>query len=368
MSEIEAPSRPPPDLARLHQTSSPTVPTKLTSDDTSQNQSSKTPGVLRRQLHEQGYIHIPKLLPPHLLLAAQATSKYLVSRTRTGTFWPYVRTVPKQYPPWPELNLKAPNPDLNIWGVQHLLHPNLTSLRDVYAEIYFSEEVIGVVRELLGEPDDTTTESSGQDRAAVSDEDLVMELFNLLCSPTKSHDFELAWHRDDVRPDVSPDIEEHELRTKTPGGRQLHAQYNIALFDDESLIVISGSHRRVRTQQERDATPYQTGLESEIVVKLQPGDAVFYDSNILHRGVYKGIDEKNELGRMTLHGSVGLKGYGNERSRQVLQHGVGTWIEKEEAKFSNVQDEGKKRRAETMRQALVDMGRGRDDVGYSLEG
>lgn len=361
MTEVD---QPPSNLAELRHVSSPAVPTKLT---TTQISNSSPSGHLRRTLLERGFVHIPNLLPKHLLLAAQATSKYLVSRTRTGTFWPYVRTVPKQYPPWPVLDLKASNADLNIWGIQHLLHPDLTSLRDVYAEIYFSEEVIRVVRELLGSPDGI---DGGYDSTApgVSDNDLVMELFNLLCSPTKNHNFELAWHRDDIRPDVSPEVEEQQLKEKAPGGRQLHAQYNIALFEDDSLVVIPGSHRRTRTQAERDASPHETGLEDELIVKLQPGDAVFYDSNILHRGVYKGIDEKNELGRMTLHGSVGLKGYGNERARQVLQHGIGDWIERDDASFVNVQEGDKKKRAEVMRSALIEMGRGRGQVGFSLEG
>lgn len=369
MANVEAP-KPPPDLAKLRDnSSSPMIPTKISASlDTTASTSAETnqPGGLRRSLLERGYIHIPSLLPPHLLLAAQATSKYLVSRTRTGTFWPFVRTVPKHYPPWPVLDLTSPDENLNIWGIQHLLHPDLTSLRDVYAEIYFCDEVINVVRQLLGDP--AGVSNDGSKAASVSDDDLVMELFNLLCSPTRNQDFELAWHRDDIRPEVTPEEEGTLLKEKAPGGRQLHAQYNIALFEDESLIVIPESHRRIRRQEELDAEPYQKGLLDEIVVKLQPGDAVFYDSNILHRGVYKGIDEKTELGRMTLHGSVGLRGYGSERSRQVLQHGVGGWIEGDSAEFANVQDEGKKRRAEGMRKALIEMGKGRTDVGYSLEG
>lgn len=351
----------PPDTHELHGSKSPTIPTKISNDArSSSNAASGISGKHLLALQEQGFVVIPSLLPPHLLLAGQATSKYIVSRTRTGQFWPYVRTVPKQYPPWPHLDLKSPSEDLNVWGVQHLLHPELTSLRDVYAEIYFCDEIINVVRELLAEPNGSSNQ--------VSEDDLVMELFNLLCSPSKNQDFELEWHRDDIKPTVSTEEEEQLLREKAPNNRQLHAQYNIALFEDESLIVIPGSHRRVRTQAEREAKPYQTGLPGEILVKLNPGDAVFYDSNILHRGVYKGINEREELGRMTLHGSIGLKGFGNERSRQVLQHGVGEWIERDDAEFSAVQDAGKKQRAQKMRAALIEMGKGRANVGYSLEG
>ena len=64
---------------------------------------------------------------------------------------------------------------------------------------------------------------------------------------------------------------------------------------------------------------------------------------------------------------MGLKGYGKERARQVLQHAVGEWIDRPEAAF-NIHDENKKTRAERMRIALIDMGRGKENVGYSLEG
>lgn len=227
----------------------------------------------------------------------------------------------------------------------------------MYAEVYFCAQILDVVRQLLAEP-------NGEQ--PVRDDELVMELFNLLISPGRKTDFELEWHRDDIRPDVSMEEEERLLREKAPGGRQLHAQYNIALFEDESLVVVPGSHRRARTEKERGARKYDQ-LDDEIRVSLKPGDAVFYDSNILHRGVYKGIDETDELGRMTLHGSVGLKGFGEERARQVLQHAVGEWIDRPEAEF-NIQDEQKKARAERMRKALVEMGRGKENIGYSLEG
>ena len=66
---------------------------------------------------------------------------------------------------------------------------------------------------------------------------------------------------------------------------------------------------------------------------------------------------------MTLHGSVGLAGHGNERARQVLQHAVGEWVDR--AQFSMGGAKGQ--RAEAMRKRLVDMGSGKD-LGYSLVG
>lgn len=358
MATIGHPAADPPDLEKLKSSSSPTIPTKLPSNNDNDTLSPAAKASYLKDLQENGYVLIPSLLPPHLLLAAQATSKYLVSKTRPGKFWPHVRTVPKQYPPWPLYT--STDQDFNIWGIQHLLHPDLQGLRDVYAEIYFANELLSVICQLLADPSTGTP---------VEDNDLVMELFNLLISPTQNQDFELEWHRDDIKPDVTPEVEAQLLAEKAPNGRQLHAQYNIALFDDESLIVVPGSHRRIRTDAERAVGPYGQVL-GQLIVRMKPGDVVFYDSNIFHRGAYRGIDEKTELGRMTLHGSVGLKGYGEERSRQVLQHGIGEWIEREDAAFGSIEDITKNTRAENMRQSLIDMGKGKakEDIGYSLEG
>ncbi|KIW75904.1 hypothetical protein Z517_10649 [Fonsecaea pedrosoi CBS 271.37] len=296
-------------------------------------------------LRRDGFVKVPQLLPPHVLLAMKACCKYTTERARNGK-WPYVRTVPKQYPPWQHWK-----PGDNIWGVQHLLHPDM-NVRDTFAEVYFCDQVLDVVKELVGLKDDPA-----------GDDKLVMELFNLLVSPADQVDFELCWHRDDIRPDVDPEEEERQLKEKSPDGQQLHAQYNIALFEDASLIVVPGSHRRIRTKTEREAAPYEPNLPGQLLVELQPGDGVFYDSNILHRGSYKGIDVSKELGRMTLHGSVGLAGHGTERARQVLQHAVGDWVDR--AHFPMEGPKGE--RAEAMRKRLVEMGSGKD-LGYSLVG
>lgn len=295
-------------------------------------------------LRRDGFVVVPNLLDKYMLLGLKAACKYTTDAARQGK-WPYVRTVPKQYPPWPKWTEGT-----NIWGVQHLLHPKLLA-RDTFAELYFGDSILDVVKELLGLKSDSN-----------ADDKLVMELFNLLVSPGQSRDFELCWHRDDVRPDVAPENEETQLNEKSPYGRQLHAQYNVALYDDASLVVVPGSHNRVRTETERSAEPYAI-LPDQLIVELKPGDAVFYNSNILHRGTYTGIDESNDRGRMTLHGSVGLARHGNERARQVLQHGVGEWVE--EAKFDNPES-SITQRAEDMRHRLMQMGKG--DGTFSLEG
>ncbi|KAL4787885.1 hypothetical protein BJX76DRAFT_247779 [Aspergillus varians] len=334
-------------------------------------------------LQTNGFVVIPSLIPPTSpeFTTLLKTATTATTAARTGS-WPHFRTVPKQFPPWPT-NVPPPASEGGIWGVQHLLHPDMPG-RSEFAKFYFDERVLGVVEGLLGlsssnsnsnvKSNDTSTgngngNGNGNDSNSINDageEKLVMELFNLLIAP-EVHDFALRWHRDDIPAEVSPEDEARLLASKSPGGRQSHAQYNLALCEDRSLIVVPGSHRRVRTETERNADPYESEMPGQLVVELKPGDAVFYDSNILHRGVYRAKEEGAEESRLTLHGSVGIKEVGGTaeekkvRATAVLQHGVGAWVQRGDAAF------GIGDRAEKMRANLLAMGTG-EGVGYSLQG
>jgi hypothetical protein len=216
------------------------------------------------------------------------------------------------------------------------MHPSLPNSQE-FAKNYFSAAIIDTVKELL----------------QCKDEQLVMELFNMLCRPDR--DFELRWHRDDIP--ATATAEEEIERLKEPAW---HAQWNLALYDDESLIVVPGSHVRARSEREVNARPYEKGLPGEMKVKMRAGDVLFYNNNILHRGVYDSSVE-----RMTLHGSMGHVEGSSLRARNVLQHGIGEWVENIDMSGLN---EDERRRAEGMRDRLVKMGEVSGDVGYSLDG
>ncbi len=201
------------------------------------------------------------VVPSMLSTAELETLRDAAARTtalaRAGR-WPHIRTVGKQFPPWP-----STAGDGGIWGVQHLLHPDLPDSH-VFLASYFSDGVMGVARELL--------------RCADADDELVMELFNMLVRPDS--DFELRWHRDDIPADVDSVAEEARLAEPA-----WHAQWNLALWDDESLVLVPGSHARARTEAERAAAPFERDLPGQVVVRLRPGDVAFYNNNIFHRGV-----------------------------------------------------------------------------------
>lgn len=179
-----------------------------------------------------------------------------------------------------------------------------------------------------------------------------MELYNMLVRPDK--DFALRWHRDDIPPQASAKEE-----MKTLNEPAWHAQWNLALYDDRSLVVVPGTHKRPRTEEERNADPFEDRLHGMRVVEMRAGDLVFYDNNILHRGVYDSSAE-----RMTLHGTVGHVKGSTARARNVLQHGVGEWVG--DCDFNKL-PELIRTRAEGMRKRLFEMRRQSGDVGFSQD-
>ena len=155
--------------------------------------SSQPASPLLDALQRDGFIRVPSLLN-HLQLSALRTAAETATELARNGEWPYIRTVPKQFPPWP-----AEPPDDGIWGVQHLYTPQCQAAmpgRNSFAKLYFSNVILDIVKEQVGQKDSDN-----------SDDTLVTELFNLLVSPTGKRNFELCWHRDDVRPDLDPDEE-----------------------------------------------------------------------------------------------------------------------------------------------------------------
>ncbi|KAK5694473.1 hypothetical protein LTR17_024783 [Elasticomyces elasticus] len=284
---------------------------------------------LRASLKQDGFVRIQKAFSTDDITRFRTAAQHVAERARAGR-WPFVRTVPKQFPPWPVSEATTEG----IWGVQHLLHPLMPDEdRTVFSESYFGDVMTGAVTALL----DCKTS------------DLVMELYNMLVCPPK--DFELRWHRDDIGPDVPLDVELERLQEP-----MMHAQWNLALYPDSSLVVVPGSHARARSGEERKADPFQENMPGQVRVSMEPGDIVFYNNNILHRGVY---DCKAE--RMTLHGTMGLRGADPSRSRNILQHGIGDWAG--DCDFSGLPG-NMAILATDMQQRLIGMGSGKD-VGFS---
>lgn len=282
------------------------------------------------QIADQGFTVIRNFLTEGEVKTYRDAAQNVVDYAREGK-WPHVRTRGKQFPPWP----KNFSPD--IWGVSGLLHPGLGTKSLAFQELYSSQKLLDVAGDILQTPN----------------EGLSMELFNMLINPLS--DFDLDWHRDYIRPEATPSEEAEQLLQDPYAG----TQFNLALTDDKCLIVVPGSHKRVRTEEEREKTTNESRKEhipGELYVELKPGDIVFYNSNILHRATYSA---KNL--RLTLHGSYGHVDHGKARAKGVLQHGVAEWLPEFEPVNGNM---------EMLKSKLVALAKQFEGVqlGYSLSG
>ncbi|CAH7686072.1 hypothetical protein PPACK8108_LOCUS20675, partial [Phakopsora pachyrhizi] len=216
-------------------------------------------------------------------------------KTRNQT-WPYKRTVGKQFPPW---NDESPD----VWGVQHIMHQSLNQRS--FSELYFSKPMVDLTAKLSDRVDHNQS---------------MIGLLNLLVEP-QSHQFELGWHRDSIKADASHEEEVQKLikeRSRSGG-----VQWNLALYEDSCLFAIPGSHRRPRTDVEREIMLNSKGMNSQaskvmpgqVCVTIMPGEGVFYDSEIIHRARYD-----PSFKRRTLHGVHLDRRIDPTRPNRILQH------------------------------------------------
>ncbi|KAG7664193.1 uncharacterized protein J8A68_002297 [[Candida] subhashii] len=285
------------------------------------------------EIEETGFTVVRNFLSPEEITKYTAAAERLIQYARDG-HWSQVRTRGKQFPPWPTTPGFIPD----IWGVSGLLHPDLGNMSYPFHDLYSDDKMLNLVSDIL----------------QIEKSEISMELLNMLINPLS--DFELDWHRDTIKPSVTPEEEAQELLMNPYAG----AQFNLALTEDKCLIVIPGSHKRVRTAEEREKTVDESRrteyISGEIVVELHPGDIVFYNNNILHRAAYQA---KNK--RITIHGSYGNVELGKVRAKGILQHGVGEWLGRFEPRNENL-----KMLAEKLG-ALAEQFKG-VDLGYALDG
>jgi len=100
--------------------------------------------------------------------------------------------------------------------------------------------------------------------------------------------YRLGWHRDVIQ--IPQDqIDEAAIYN----GERFHnsVQVNLALYEDETLWVVPGSHRRPNTIDERAAfsgskhyAPLDAEMPGAVQVRIRPGQAALYNNNIIHRG------------------------------------------------------------------------------------
>lgn len=283
-----------------------------------------------QDIEDTGFSVVRGFLLPQEVAEYTKAAEAVVQHAREGK-WPHVRTRGKQFPPWP----KNFSPD--IWGVSGLLHPDLGEMALPFHKCYSSDKILAMAGDILE-----------TDKSKLS-----MELFNMLINPLT--DFGLDWHRDTIKPEASEEEEADQLLKDPYAG----AQFNLALTEDNCLIVVPGSHKRIRTPEEREKTQNSDRKEhitGQIEVVLHPGDIVFYNNNILHRAEYS-----SKSVRLTLHGSYGHVDHGKSRAKGILQHGVLEWLPRLEPQTENLA---------MLKEKLVKLAEefAGVDLGYALDG
>ena len=110
-------------------------------------------------------------------------------------------------------------------------------------------------------------------------------------------DWSGGWHRDfgGNERDGSYEVEMEILN------RPLNRlKWHLALVDDSCLQLVPGSHRRYRTDEERECllNTRHGDISTQKVMVLKAGQTIFWAGNTIHRGIYKVHPE-----RLTLAGS-----------------------------------------------------------------
>ena len=235
----------------------------------------------RDRFLETGYLIVRDVIPPDRLEKLRISHEILVERHKA--IW--VRERQPSDPPG-GLWETAPQPRLNLHKTPELIDEQTISA----VELWLYENTLGVSSELMGAPDAAVTEMM------------------MMCNPVSNHG-PANWHRD-LHPFNTAPLQGYIDDISENGPR--YVQWNIALYDDDVLWVVPGSHRRFNTAEEDRqilADPHAP-LPGGIPVNLKAGDGVVYILPILHWG----SNYSTKL-RRTIHG-----GYANHTYYQDLSY------------------------------------------------
>jgi nicotinamide N-methyltransferase len=193
-------------------------------------------------LDRDGFLLLRGVFDEERLLSLRSGVDDLIARARAG-----------------ECRLRWIDEDAGIPDrISHMMHPD--KYQPAWGE-WISEDVVGHMEALLGGP-------------------VRHSLFGMLASGG-GRDYRMAWHRDLGKPGAVDELD--SLRRHHGQCVQFNAPIAAT---DAYLHVVPGSHLRPSTTQEIAAS--RSGVEGEIAagieVRLEPGDILYYNANLWHRG------------------------------------------------------------------------------------
>jgi hypothetical protein len=109
----------------------------------------------------------------------------------------------------------------------------------------------------------------------------------VLLSAEAGTDYQQGWHRDVLQ------IPQNQIDEAmfSPRWRHNSVQINLPLVEDHAFWAVPGSHQRPNSPEENEAfagskhfSPVNARMPSATCFALQPGEAIFYNNNMIHRG------------------------------------------------------------------------------------
>ena len=160
------------------------------------------------------------------------------------------------------------------------------------------------------------------------------------CFAVKDKPYSVGWHRDvgHEERDGSYDVEMEILQRY----RKHQIKWHLPLLDDPCLWVVPGSHRRYRTDAEREVLINNPDgdIDDAFQIRLNRGQTLFYNGNGIHRGVMPaGMTERLTLTGSFIRHREGDREALDERYRWRLAENVrGSLPEKMKEYYDNWRD------------------------------
>ena len=204
------------------------------------------------QLWEDGYIIIPDCVPPNRLDELRNSFEVLVERQKE--IW--ARERGPNDPPGGQWEV-APQPRVTFG-------PLIDEETANTVEFCLHENTLGVSCQVMRSPE------------------TILKYITIMCSPVQDHG-PSGWHRD-IEPNRDGPLSGLQADMAANGVGTV--QWNIALYDDDVLWIVPGSHRRRNTDAENRTLleSNRQPLPNSMPVKLKAGEGVVYSNAILHWG------------------------------------------------------------------------------------
>lgn len=214
---------------------------------------------VKDQYQTQGYFIVDDAVDPDMMAPLLEATRRVKAKARSGDVDIFTHRTPSGEP----------------WAIRGLFAPEFNE--PVFADYLASQHVMQYVEPLLGS-------------------ELRLGGVLIFTSPDEE-DWSGGWHRDFGKNERDGTYEvEMEILNRPLASLKWH----LALVDDSCLQLVPGSHRRYRTDEERDRLlkNRHADISTQAVMHLKAGQSIFWNGHTVHRGIYNKTPE-----RLTLAGS-----------------------------------------------------------------